>query len=591
MRSQAKKRRLSPVVLAMVIWLTLGLAAPLLVHLTSSSLPFKSAVVAAQTTSYTLARPVALGGGKLVIVEGGTIQLADANGKPIGSSKADALLASGAGTLVLDHAELSIADPKAAVGEADLPQAPIAEALASLRAESLILKRSTVEVTLPNGQVETLSGVDATVALKRKGLAVIRGKGTLRGQRVTFDVTSGLQLDRRAAGPETVPLRAQIRSPLLEFTFDGRMAVGEQLHMEGQGDILLSSVRQVARWLGAYWPPGPGLKVVSVKGQLAWTDRSLSFNRATVRVDGNEANGTLDLVHAQSRPLLAGTLAFNTLDLSPFLRDRSEPSDAALSSWSALTATIFSAPLGGLLDADVRLSAEKVLLDNSNLGSSAATIALKDGRLLADIAELQIGSGRGAVQIGADLTAFKPRLSLRGKLDNVDLSRLIKVGDNRALLQAPGSIVLDLTGSGSTSDDLLRSITGRIGIRSLEPGRIGLDLKRAAGASIGTQIDGWAPLTRGALAFDSADIKLIARDGVLLTEQVEVRNSEGLWTATGLVNVPAGRVDLRLMNVLNGQRNAQPKTLEVRGPWAQPTIRPIPDPGSSASAPDALEPG
>src|SRR5262249_32678245 len=163
--------------------------------------------------------------------------------------------------------------------------------------------------------------------------------------------------------------------PLLEFTFDGRMALGSQLQIEGQGDILLSSVRQVARWLGAYWPPGPGLKVVSVKGQLNWTERSLSFNRATMRVDGNEANATLELVHTQSRPLLAGTIAFNTLDLSPFLRDRDEPSDTALSSWSALTANIFSVPLGGLLDADVRLSAEKVLLDNTNLGGSAATIA------------------------------------------------------------------------------------------------------------------------------------------------------------------------------------------------------------------------
>jgi AsmA protein len=576
------------------MWVGLGLAAPILVHLSSSSLPFRDAVVAAPSNSYTLVRPLELAGATVVRVEHGTILLTDGSGKLVSSSAAAALLSSGAGALMLENAAISVAGARSALPEVSLPVAPLADALAALRTEALMLRKSTVAVTLPGGQVETLYGVEAVASLKRKGLAVIRGTGTLRGQRVTFDVTSGLQLERRAGAPGTVSMRAQVRSPLLDVQFDGRAAMADGLQLDGQGELSLSSVRQVARWFGAYWPAGPGLKSVAVRGQLTWNSRSLMFDRSSVRIDGNTATGVLELALAQARPALDGTLAFKALDLSPFLRNSNDPAERGSNALSMLIASAFSVPLGGLLDADMRVSAERVMLDGTDFGGSALTISLKDGRMLADIAELQIGQGRGAVQVRADLTAFNPRLSLRGKLDNVDLARFLTVAQ-KPLLQAPGSIVLDLTAHGSTTADLLRSMSGRINVKTLDAGRIGLDLRRALAAASDGDLHGWATVSRGTTMFEAADLRLVARDGVVLTESAEVRTGDGLWTATGLVNLHAERIDLRVSQILApqrlipadlGQLSGRPSVLEIRGPWAQPTIRAIADPGS-ASAPDA----
>lgn len=586
----ARKWRLSSVVLALAIWLGIGLSAPVLVHLTSStlplssSLPFRDAVVAAHSNSYSLVRPVEVAGSALVRVDRGTILLTDANGKLVSSSQAAAMLTGGTGTLVLDGATVQLAGPpQAATEETSLPVAPLAEALAKLRTDTVMLRRSTVGVSLPGGHVETMYGVDATMSFKRKGHVLARGKGTLRGQRITFELSSGLQLEQRAGSPDTVPMRAQIKAPHLEFNFDGRMGTEGGITLDGPGDVTLTTVRQVARWLGAYWPQGPGLKTAVIKGHLAWNSRSLTFDRATTRIDGNEAAGALELALTPTRPLLGGTLAFKTLDLSPYLRDTDGPADRSGTTWSSLVATVFSVPLGGLLDADLRLSAERVLLDAANLGSSAASISLKDGKLLADIAELQVGSGRGAMQIRADLTAFRPRLALRGKLDNVDLGRLLHVADRRPLLQAQGSVVLDLTATGTSGADLVRTISGRIGIRPQDAGRIGLDLRRGLATAAENDIEGWGPLTRGTTMFDSAEIKLIAREGVLFTEAAEARNGEGVWAATGLINLAAGRLDLRLTQVPSAHRASvqQPGVLEIRGPWSQPAIRAIADPGSA----------
>lgn len=578
---KARSRRLSSIVLALALWLGIGVTAPLLVHLTSSTLPFRDAVVAAQSDTYALVRPVELGGASIVRVERGTVLLTDGNGKPVANSAAASMLAGGTGTLVLDQAAIHVSSAvPQGIDDGPLPVAPLVDALAKLRAETIILRRSSIGVVLPSGQTETLHGVDATVSLKRKGQVTVRGKGTLRGHHATFDLTSGLQVERKPGAPETFPLRAQIRTPHLEINFDGRVAPAAQMQLDGQSDLTLSSVRQVARWLGAYWPQGPGLNVVSVRGHLAWTGRGLVFDRATTRVDGSEATGAVELSLSQPRPMLGGTFAFGTLDLSPFLRDEKV---AATRSWASMLDGLFSVPLGGLLDADLRVSAERVLLEGNNLGSSAATLALKDGKLLADIAELQVGSGRGAMQVRADLTAFKPKLSLRGKLDNVDLGRLLNVTDKRPLLQAPGSVVLDLTASGTTEQELLRTVSGRVTVRTLEAGRIGLDLRRGLAVAAENDQQGWAVLTRGTTAFETAELKLIARDGVLFTEAVEARTSDGLWAATGLINIAAGRLDLRLTQVPLAQRSAsQPSVLEIRGPWNQPTIKAIADPGNAS---------
>ena len=78
-------------------------------------------------------------------------------------------------------------------------------------------------------------------------------------------------------------------------------------------------MRRVARWFGMPVASADGLNAAAVKGQINWARRTFAVEDAKVALDGNEAAGALVLNLAGERPLIDGTLAFNALDLTPYV--------------------------------------------------------------------------------------------------------------------------------------------------------------------------------------------------------------------------------------------------------------------------------
>ena len=100
---------------------------------------------------------------------------------------------------------------------------------------------------------------------------------------------------------------------------------------------------------------------------------------------------------------------------------------------------------------------------------------------------------------------------------------------------------------------------------------------------------GWGVAGKGTTAFDALELKLVFRDGVMLTEVAEARAGKYGWSASGLVNLPASRLDVRLSQVspspdalkkvAKAQTATVHKVLEVRGPLEAPMISILPEPG------------
>ena len=137
-------------------------------------------------------------------------------------------------------------------------------------------------------------------------------------------------------------------------------------------------------------------------------------------IDGNEAAGALVLNLAGERPLIDATLAFHALDLTPYAeaaRSQSFLFDRQTATWSLFD---LSFPLIRHVDADLRISAPKVALKGYGLGRGAATIAVRSGKLLADIAELELYGGKASAQVTANTNEIVPRYTLRGKVENFD---------------------------------------------------------------------------------------------------------------------------------------------------------------------------
>lgn len=572
------------VLLALILWLCLGLALPIVLSLYSPD-GTSDGVEAAPAEAFTLTQHVVMSSSPAIRLERGTIAFVDGAGKPLKPIEiGDQLAPQLSPNIKLFNATFSVGlaadgSPAATIASTAFPLSPFEATLAKGHYEQLSLRRSSITLHRILGEPLTLTDVNAEVSLRRRGTLTIKGSGLLRGRRISFDTTANLgQAERRGQHVHRMPVRLSLKSQELEFAVDGRLTGGpEDLELHGQAEASIPSGRALARWFGAYWPSGTGLRDISIRGQLRMARGALAIENASARIDGNEGAGVLGLRLLNPRPSLTGTLAFKSFDTAPYLTTPTAIHDAPERlSWASLAAGALTVPLGMHMDADLRVSADRVVVGKLELGRMATTIALKDGKLLADIADMRFNGGEGGGQLTADFTGFIPKVGLRGKLESLDLALLSGTLGVGQLLQGKAAVVLDLSGHGGTLRDVLRALTGKLSIRSQSAGRIGVDLRAVTAQATNEATLGWSEAARTSMPFDSLDMRLVLRDGTILTETAEARSGDSAWNAVGVVNLTADRVDLRLsrIGVGSGPAALSPlRVIELHGPLRDPRFK------------------
>ena len=355
---------------------------------------------------------------------------------------------------------------------------PLLAALVEQTFETLTIRDGTILLKSGGGRVDTLKDVSADVSVKRKTAVRIKGSATLNGEVLNFDSTFGARIGRR--GSSRMPIKAQIQSGLFSVAVDGRLEVGQGLALVAtMADVTIPNVRSVARWFGQIWPSGAGLRDFSTHGSAEWTGQSIVFSKGTFRMDGNEGNGALSLTFAAPRPMVAGTLAFQNVYMTPYLglskdnvaKDNVAKDDAALAPAArSLVGFLKSAhnltlPLIGELDADVRVSAESIAFGGWQSGRSALSLALRDSQLLLNLADMVIlGGGTAAGEIAILGTPTIPNYTSHGRFDEIELADFTTVLAGTPLLAGKGQVVFDLKSSGGAGIDLLSRLSGHIDV-------------------------------------------------------------------------------------------------------------------------------
>ncbi|MGH6815780.1 MAG: AsmA family protein [Hyphomicrobiaceae bacterium] len=567
-------------------WIGLGLALPALVTMRSPGFPpHDGTASAAPGGTVTISSPVILSYGSRLWLKRGTLSLV----VPAAKAASDATLPpNGTARLMLEDAVLYLG--AARLQGSDSAQdvfAPLVEALAGLKFESLTLKRVTMTLVLADGHSETLYDIKAGLVRSRKGALTAKGEFTLRGQRLSFDLSTGLRAETREPAP--LPLKLSIRASGFGFSIDGHLNAAAGVKIDGQSEIAIADLRHAARWLGAPWPSGPGLQDIKIKGQLAWTGRTLAFDKAAFETDRNPAAGALIVDMTGPRPKLNGTLAFKTLDLNPYLRAEAEQS-LALWSWATFSGSDSAVPLARQIDADVRISAERMKAGSLTFGASAATLTLNNGILFADIAEIEWHEGHGGGQVVLNTLGPKVRTSVRGKLEDMDFAGASLGLFGRNLLQGRGAVAADLSATGLTMPDLLRSLSGKVALAMADGGRVGLDVKRLLDAARIRDLDGWGRALNDQTAVDTLDLRLQIKSGVAVCEQIEGVSADIRFLATGAIHLADGRLDFRIVGTTAAGTENKTEQILVRGPWAAPSVRRESVPSQEAVPLDGADP-
>ena len=474
----------------------------------------------------------------------------------------------GPSVLAIDEAQLTIdlsdarsptqsASPSAREDRSKIPQ------FADFSSGALQLKQAKVSIIGPMAATTQISDVNATVSISRKGSYKLIGSGQLNGHRIAIDATWADVGQREATA--NLPLRLSLRSGVVEATLDGLVKTGDVPSFSGQAEFRMPSLSRFVAWLKLGGGIGEQLRSVVVAGPLEWGPGQMSFSRASVAVNGDQATGAMTIKHSEARLSVDGTLGFQEFNLGRHLGGPKSSGGSAGDEPHVLT----------VIDADLRLSAAKVHAPALELGRAAVSIALKQGRLQADIAEIEVERGSAGGQLSLDLNEPSPRAGVKLKLKGMDVGRVLADSLRRNPLLGRANLTFDGTLGGRSLSESLSTLAGRGQFDLAEAGRLGLDVSALMHAAKLGNVVGWAAAGKGATALDTLSGKFRLLNGAVTVESMQARSGASVIFGSGRVDVPARLMDMSLSSgsASGDVATATQDVLLLRGTWDAPAIK------------------
>ncbi len=477
------KKRSFTIATLVLASLLFGLAAPLFFDVRQINLDFEpSGVVAAPRDQFDVGTPLPLHSLSQTVITTGRLLQVFPTGRKFSGTEAQAILKKGAARLALENAEVQVGgDASGVEGVGDAPwmarQAPIVSALTSLRFLDLTVHQSRIVLNLPGGYREVLDNANLLVTGTSGSTLSISGNGHWRGQDVKILIETG----RARPAAAEIPVSFRLDGDLISIKFSGLLQRRGDPKILGDIDVSITRIRAFSDALNVGWPALSNDGEFILRGPVDWSQDAVAFKRASVQLDGNEANGALTLKRNKGLPLLSGTLAFDQFRLARTPLEQQEQHQPKPESWWAWVRRFWSTPMVKFLNADLRLSANEVVVGKTQLGKAAATLSLRHGKLSAQLASLTFDGGSGNGQINMDFNGLAPRTTLRGRLLGAPIGELSSALFGNSRLEGRADVTLDLTTHGSELRPMLESVAGTIDLKLKDSGGvINLDLEALA---------------------------------------------------------------------------------------------------------------
>ena len=258
------------------------------------------------------------------------------------------------------------------------------------------------------GVAYEISDIDMDISLADLA-SPLRAQGNLDWNGETIAFRFGAESPRAIIEGDGTRVEANLESPKAILTSVGTVAAKKGFRFDGNVAVDVPSIRELAAWTGNPVDlAGDGLGPFRIEGKLAASPERLSFTDADIGLDGMSGSGLLVVETGGKVPHLKGKLDLDRLDLNKYMPPEdgsgkdAKPTKAKAADgpkdWS--DDPIDLAPLKAL-NADFELSLGEIHVQAMRIGRSALKLAMKDGLLTADLAELNLyqGSGRGRLVV------------------------------------------------------------------------------------------------------------------------------------------------------------------------------------------------
>jgi AsmA protein len=274
----------------------------------------------------------------------------------------------------------------------------------------------------------------------------ITGQGIWRGEAFEFSNEVEKPLVFFTSGKSG--LNVEFKSPALSASFHGRAAMLSDIQLFGDASISTPSIPRLYELLFENLPADiPSLGNFLVKGKVSANIREIQFDESIVELGTNKATGNLIARRSkQAKPKISGTLAFNSLDVTPFIEMFSGKRPVEGNSNTSLADT-------NPFDYDIRFSAQDYKFQENNFGTLATTIMLTKKEWAIDIGEADFFDGMIIGTISSKFVKNTREIELRGNLHDVSMGKITRelyggefvttgIADVKFSLKAPGNAYL-----------------------------------------------------------------------------------------------------------------------------------------------------
>ncbi len=389
------------------------------------------------------------------------------------------------------HRSLAPREPGRAWRALLLNEPPVLDTLvdAARGAPFDFLKIDDLRVTAETGPVTLLDGLsDISVVMRREvDPAMMRAdiSASMHGGELRFKLARGAFTPK---GPTLeAPVRVEAVGPATgRVLIDGRIVKANGARFTGRTQITDAPIRTLANWLDL--PAGDAFDtlVYDASAALEVKPGSVSLQQLEMESGATRMSGLLTVALEADKPKLSGTLSLNQLDLRGLslagsgdgvFRAR-DPARVRHGGESA-----HARALGAWLeriDADLRLSSERVLLDGTETREAAAFLSVNEGRATLDLAELMVFDGLVNGQFAARWHQDAFHLSGKGNASSVELGALMAKLGGHSLASGPADVSFTIQGAGRNLDAIWRNahVSGRL--MALQGGELALDVAALA---------------------------------------------------------------------------------------------------------------
>jgi AsmA protein len=325
-----------------------------------------------------------------------------------------------------------------------------------------------------------------------------------------------ISLDQASVFPDLLasdrisPFTLALTSPSVRLTAEGEAQLGETPRIAGESTVRAKSVRDFTRWSGVELPFGSLLRAVSVAGDFSMDRRRLSWPAVSVALGEDKLVGTMGVRFDTDRPVITGTLAADTLNLSDLFAPFSQARTSS-GSWSEETIDLTRATG---TDLDLRLSAASASLGRLSLDDMAASVLVQPGRIEASIGRAGFNDGSLKGRLSLVKQNGQVELKSQGTFAGVKIAPfLAAMGEPRWITgNADGQFTFE--GLGKNPADVIRQAQGRSSIEVTNGEIVGIALDDALRRVEKRPLLASLNWKGGRTPFDKAQAQVVVRNGV-----------------------------------------------------------------------------